>query len=364
MRSVAARWASARRGSLPTADLREAAWAVSVNTVAQIMAELGLVARPKKRHRSTTRPGKGRWRAPNLVKRDFGADRINHKWYGDGTAIPTGEGKLDLDSVLDMGSRHIVGFAVGEHHDAALSTAALQMAVAVRAGRPAGHRRRPVPLGTRRIYRWRLPGGLRAVRYHPIDGPSGIGVGQCRGRIVALDRGIRTASQVPLHDEGREQSRGGHVDPGVQPRPQALVLRLVPAATGLDRLGPILEQAWKIAGQPPRAGQHGWRPFEDLPSATQDHLLEAATAVMALRSCRLTGRGHDAPCFLSPGDAANVAEDGHAQDPAGRQQSGRHAGTSRGIPPVPRARSSGHYAPSRSDADPPSAASHQRRSTD
>jgi putative transposase len=34
-----------------------------------------------------------------------------------GTQIPTGEGRLFLDSVLDMGSRRIVGFALGEHHD-------------------------------------------------------------------------------------------------------------------------------------------------------------------------------------------------------------------------------------------------------
>lgn len=120
-----------------TADLREAGWTVSVNTVAAIMTELGLVARPKKRRKSTTRPGKGRWRAPDLVKRDFGTDRLNHKWYGDGTEIPTDEGKLYLDSVLDMGSRRIVGFAIGEHHDAALATAALQVAVAVRGGKEA-----------------------------------------------------------------------------------------------------------------------------------------------------------------------------------------------------------------------------------
>ena len=49
-------------------------WRVSENTVAALMAELGLAARPKKRRKGTTRPGKGRWRAPDLVKRDFPAD--------------------------------------------------------------------------------------------------------------------------------------------------------------------------------------------------------------------------------------------------------------------------------------------------
>jgi putative transposase len=68
---------------------------------------------------------------------DFGTDRLNHKWYGDGTEIPTAEGKFYLDSVLDMGSRRIVGFSLGEHHDADLAQAALQMAVAVRGGKDA-----------------------------------------------------------------------------------------------------------------------------------------------------------------------------------------------------------------------------------
>jgi putative transposase len=121
-----------------TADLRETGWRVSENTVAAIMREQHLVARAKRRRRSTTRPGKGRWRAPDLVGRDFPAEGMNRKWYGDGTELPTGEGKLYLASVLDVGSHRVVGFAIGEHHDAELAYAALAMAVAVRGGAVAG----------------------------------------------------------------------------------------------------------------------------------------------------------------------------------------------------------------------------------
>ena len=121
-----------------TADLRDAGWRVSENTVAILMREQGLAARRKKRRRSTTRPGKGRWRAPDLVKRDFPAEKINRRWYGDGTEIKTGEGKLHLASVLDMGSRRVVGFALGEHHNAELAYGALAMAVAVRGGQVPG----------------------------------------------------------------------------------------------------------------------------------------------------------------------------------------------------------------------------------
>jgi putative transposase len=117
-----------------TAALRAAGWRVSENTVAGLMREQGLAARRKKRRKVTTRPGKGRWRAPDQVKRRSGADGINRRWYGDGTEIVTGQGKLYLDSVLDMGSRWIVGFALGARHDAALAYGALAMAVAVRGG--------------------------------------------------------------------------------------------------------------------------------------------------------------------------------------------------------------------------------------
>jgi putative transposase len=120
-----------------TAELREAGWRVSEKTVATIMREQRLVARARRRRRSTTRPGRGRWRAPDLVGRDFPATTVNQKWYGDGTEIVTDEGKLHLASVLDMASRRIVGFALSEHHDAGLAHAALAMAVAIRGGRDA-----------------------------------------------------------------------------------------------------------------------------------------------------------------------------------------------------------------------------------
>jgi len=99
-----------RRGSpMIAADLRDAGWRVSKNTVAALMAEMGLAARPKKRRRGTTRPGKGRWRAPDLVKRDFPAAKVNQKWYGDGTDIDTDEGKLYLSVTWNPSAEGAVG---------------------------------------------------------------------------------------------------------------------------------------------------------------------------------------------------------------------------------------------------------------
>jgi len=121
-----------------TADLREGGWQVSENTVAALMREQHLAARARRRRKATTRPGKGRWRAPDLVKRDFPAQKVNRKWFGDGTEIATGEGKLHLASVMDVASRPILGFALSEHHDAQLAYSALAMAVTVRGGQVPG----------------------------------------------------------------------------------------------------------------------------------------------------------------------------------------------------------------------------------
>src|SRR5260370_36643749 len=103
------------------------------------MREQGLAARPgRKGGKGTTRPGKGRWRAPDLVGRKFAAAGINRRWDGDGTEIVTGEGKLYLDSGLDMGARRILGHALGERDDADPACGGLGMAKAVRGGDPTG----------------------------------------------------------------------------------------------------------------------------------------------------------------------------------------------------------------------------------
>jgi len=120
-------------------DLIQDGWTVSVNTVAQSMARQGLYGRtPKRKRRSLTRPDKAAAPIGDLVERDFNAEAINHKWCGDLTEIPTDEGKLYLATVEDLASRRLPGFAMGEHHDAALAKAALCMAAAVRGGNIAG----------------------------------------------------------------------------------------------------------------------------------------------------------------------------------------------------------------------------------
>lgn len=120
-------------------DLTEAGWHVSKKTVAASMARQGLAGRsPKRKRRSLTRPDKAAAPIPDLVKRHFTAQAVDQRWCGDLTEIPTDEGRLYLATVLDLASRRLPGFALGERHDAPLARAALCMAAAVRGGDVAG----------------------------------------------------------------------------------------------------------------------------------------------------------------------------------------------------------------------------------
>jgi transposase InsO family protein len=116
-------------------DLREAEWTISKKTVEASMRRQDLVARPKKRRRGLTKADKGKRPAPDLLGRDFTADRPNQKWCGDFKQIDTDEGPIFLGSCLDLFARRMLGFALSDHHPTTdLATAAINMAVAVRGG--------------------------------------------------------------------------------------------------------------------------------------------------------------------------------------------------------------------------------------
>lgn len=116
-----------------TLDLWAAGYRVSENTVAKLMAELGLAGRKPKRRRNLTKAGK-RPTAPDRVRRQFNAVAPNLLWCGDLTEVETDEGKLYLATVLDLFSRRLLGYAMSEHHDADVAVATLSMAAANRGG--------------------------------------------------------------------------------------------------------------------------------------------------------------------------------------------------------------------------------------
>jgi transposase InsO family protein len=74
--------------------------------------------------------------APNLLARQFSVSEADRVWAGDMTLIPTGTGWLRLAVLLDLFSRRVVGWAMGNERSQALSLSCLRMAI---------DRRQPMP---------------------------------------------------------------------------------------------------------------------------------------------------------------------------------------------------------------------------
>lgn len=110
--------------------LRARGEAVSENTVARIMREEGIRGKIKRKFvPRTTDSVHGHPVAPNVLNREFEATAPNRVWLSDITYIRTDEGWLYLAGVLDLFSRKIVGWSMGDHLRAELAGDALKMAV-------------------------------------------------------------------------------------------------------------------------------------------------------------------------------------------------------------------------------------------
>ncbi len=70
--------------------------------------------------------------APNLLNRDFHADRPNQKWAGVISYIWTREGWVYLAVILDLHSRRVIGRAISNRLKKDLATRALNMAITLR----------------------------------------------------------------------------------------------------------------------------------------------------------------------------------------------------------------------------------------
>jgi len=110
-------------------ELDDQGVACSENRVARLMRLRGLQAKQTKRFKTTTKRNKAHPVAPNLLKRDFAADRPDQKWLADITYIATLEGWLYLAAILDLYTRRIVGWAMSDRMTSNLTIAALEMAL-------------------------------------------------------------------------------------------------------------------------------------------------------------------------------------------------------------------------------------------
>jgi putative transposase len=97
--------------------------------VARVMRLQGLRARFPRRFRTTTDSQHGLPIAANVLARRFTVPTPNTAWVSDITYLWTGEGWLYLVVILDLFSRRVVGWAVGDRMTRHLALVALGMAV-------------------------------------------------------------------------------------------------------------------------------------------------------------------------------------------------------------------------------------------
>jgi transposase InsO family protein len=105
---------------------------VNHKRVARLMRKNGLKSRRVKRRKVTTNSKHGLPVAPNLLNREFTAERPNTKWVSDITFVPTCEGWLYLAVVLDLFARRVVGWAIQERMTRDLVMAAFEQAAQAR----------------------------------------------------------------------------------------------------------------------------------------------------------------------------------------------------------------------------------------
>jgi len=115
------------------AELRDQGRQVGHNRIARLMRAAGIRGVSRRRGFVVTTQRDQRQRlAPDLVNRRFVAHGPNQLWVADMTYVPTWAGFIYLAIVLDVWSRRVVGWAIGERMTAELVLAALNMATTQR----------------------------------------------------------------------------------------------------------------------------------------------------------------------------------------------------------------------------------------
>jgi transposase InsO family protein len=113
-------------------DMRAIGETCSKHRVARLKRENQLWTKRHRRFVMTTKADPGHARHPNLLNRNFTTDAPNRVWVADVTCVWTFEGWLYLAAILDLFSRRIVGWSMGNNCKDDLTVAALHMAIELR----------------------------------------------------------------------------------------------------------------------------------------------------------------------------------------------------------------------------------------
>ena len=110
--------------------LKGLGYEVSEETVAKLMQDMGLKGQASRRFKVCTTDSKHSFPvAENKLEQVFDAEKPGEVMLADITFIETGEGWLYLAAVLDLCSRQLIGWSMGDTIDRHLTIAALHMAL-------------------------------------------------------------------------------------------------------------------------------------------------------------------------------------------------------------------------------------------
>ncbi|WP_406841916.1 IS3 family transposase (plasmid) [Streptomyces sp. AHU1] len=122
-----------------TAELNENCLIVNRKRIERLMRQHTIAVRRLRKRHHTTIPGPDRRAVSDLLQRNFTAAAPDTAWIGDLTYLPINGGRfLSLATLIDVSSRRLLGWSIGDHVRTELGTDALAAAVRTRGGRVDG----------------------------------------------------------------------------------------------------------------------------------------------------------------------------------------------------------------------------------
>ena len=121
------------------AVLKEMGERVGKKRIARLMRQAALRGVSRRKRPTTTTRSKRERPVPDLVDRNFNADRPDQLWVADITYVPTASSFVYLAVVMDAFSRRIIGWSMASHLRTELVVNALDMAVKRRKPRQVIH---------------------------------------------------------------------------------------------------------------------------------------------------------------------------------------------------------------------------------
>lgn len=117
--------------------LREGELQASRPRIARLMKKAGIASRIRSKWMCTTDSNHTEAIAPNLLDRNFNPEQLSRVWVSDITYLPSEYGWFYLTTVIDLGDRQVIGWALSQTMEAKDTTiAAFKQAIATRRATP------------------------------------------------------------------------------------------------------------------------------------------------------------------------------------------------------------------------------------